>query len=107
MKRYIEVIQEARVYRPEQEQTTIIGASVQFYYKDDPSKIEYGYFSFGAYCEITNEDGYGVCDDLIYFYCEGQAYLDRYMLESNQEFVVVSYQLERGEVGLQNTFQLQ
>ena len=107
MKRYVEIFQEKRAYIPPAEPTTIIGACVQFYYKDSPNEVEHGYFSFGAYCDDRNEDSFGVSNDLIYYYCNGQGDLDRMKTGSKEEFVVVGYQLERCEVGGQQAIYVQ
>ena len=99
MKRYVEIFQERALFIPPVRQTEIIGASVQFSYRDMPNKVECGYFSFGVYCEDRNEDSFGVFDDLIFFYCNGQVHLDKLMKEGTEDFIVHSYQLERAEIG--------
>lgn len=71
----------------------VIGAWALVQYLDDGSELEV-YFSFGTYDEENNVDSYGVNDDRIFFYCEGEEDLKSLMTEGMEDFIVKGYFLE-------------
>lgn len=54
------------------------------------------YFSFGEYDFDVDEDhdSFGVRDDRIFFYCDGEHALKSYMTAGAEDFVVLNYELE-------------
>ena len=54
------------------------------------------YFSFGEYDFDVDEDhdSFGVSDDHIFFYCDGEHALKSYMTAGAEDFVVLNYELE-------------
>jgi hypothetical protein len=66
---------------------------------EDSEPVDGYYFSFGQseYDEETGEysdDGHGVPDDAIFFYCDGEHALKSYMTEGIEDFIVLDYELE-------------
>jgi hypothetical protein len=72
-----------------------IGASCDIYYKDDPETVFGAYISLTeGYDEDNGTDEFGVDDDEIFFYTDGESGLKSLMdAEGSSEFVVVSYEL--------------
>lgn len=67
---------------------------------EDSDPVDGYYFSFGDYPEFDEDtgeygdDGHGVPDNAIFFYCDGEHALRSYMTEGIEDFVVLSYELE-------------
>jgi hypothetical protein len=62
---------------------------------DDGDIVDGYYFSFGEYNEETEKDSYGVNDEAIFYYCDGEDDIKRLMGDTgNREFRVLSYDLE-------------
>lgn len=76
-----------------------IGAYANIRWLDTNEEVEGYYFSFGEYDCDTDEDhdSYGVRDDRIFFYCDGEHDLKSYMTEGKEDFIVLSYDLEYGQ----------
>lgn len=77
------------------QQQTPIGANAVIRWLDTGEEGDSYYFSFGWYDEDNepDHDSYGVRDDRIFFYCEGEEGLKNYMVEGSEDFVVVNYEL--------------
>lgn len=74
-----------------------IGAYATIKWLGDNEIVGGYYFSFGDYPEFnedTGDDGHGVPDSAIFFYCDGEQALKSYMSEGAQDFIVLSYELE-------------
>jgi hypothetical protein len=63
---------------------------------EDGAEYSNVYFSFGDYDFDTDEDhdSFGVRDDRIFFYCDGEQALKSYMTAGMEDFVVTDYELE-------------
>lgn len=61
---------------------------------DDGDIVDGYYFSFGEYNEETEKDNYGVNDDRIFYYCDGGEAELIQLMSSEQDFKVLSYELE-------------
>jgi hypothetical protein len=66
---------------------------------EDSEPVDGYYFSFGEseYNEDTGDygnDSYGVPDECVFFYCDGEHALKSYMTEGIEDFVVLNYELE-------------
>ena len=77
-----------------------IGAYATIKWKDEPDQTIGGYyFSFGQYPEFDEEteeygdDGFGMPDDSIFFYCDGEHALKSYMTDGKEDFIVLEYHL--------------
>jgi hypothetical protein len=57
------------------------------------------YFSFGEYNDDNEPecDSFGIPDDRIFFYCEGEHELKSFMTAGGEDFVVIDYKLEYQE----------
>jgi hypothetical protein len=73
-----------------------IGAHVNIKWTYDDEEVDGYYISFGEYDEDNAPycDSYGVSDDRIFFYCDGEHALKSYMTKGVEDFVVLSYELE-------------
>lgn len=73
-----------------------IGAYANIRWLDTGEEVDGYYFSFGQY-DDENEpdcDSFGVRDDRIFFYCDGERSLQSYMTEGAEDFIVIDYELE-------------
>ena len=72
-----------------------IGAYTTIQWLDTSEEVDGYYFSFGEYDEEVDEDhdSFGVPDDRIFFYCDGEHALKSYMTKGMEDFVVISYEL--------------
>jgi hypothetical protein len=79
-----------------------IGAYATIQYRDEANPIENYYFSFGdAGFDYENDEGqdwgndsYGIPDTHIFYYCNrGEEELKSLMLDGNNDFRVLSYEL--------------
>ena len=79
-----------------------IGAYATIQYRDEANPIENYYFSFGdAGFDYENDEGqdwgndsYGIPDTRIFYYCNrGEEELKSLMLDGNNDFKVLSYEL--------------
>jgi hypothetical protein len=72
-----------------------IGAYTTIQWLDTGEEVDGYYFSFGEYDEEVDEDhdSFGVPDDSIFFYCDGEHALKSYMTKGMEDFVVISYEL--------------
>lgn len=63
---------------------------------EDGTEYSDVYFSFGDYDFDVDEDhdSFGVRDDRIFFYCDGEHALKSYMTAGMEDFVVLNYELE-------------
>jgi hypothetical protein len=67
---------------------------------EDSDPVDGYYFSFGEYPEFDEDtgeygdDGYGVPDNAVFFYCGGEYSLKSYMTEGIEDFIVIDYELE-------------
>lgn len=52
------------------------------------------YFSFGQYDEENDADTYGVQDNKIFYYCDGDEYEMQQLMSAESDFRVLSYELE-------------
>ena len=73
-----------------------IGAYANIRWLDTNEEVDGYYFSFGEYDDEVDEDhdSYGVRDDRIFFYCDGEHDLKSYMSKGVEDFVVLDYELE-------------
>lgn len=77
-----------------------IGAYATIKWLGDNEIVDGYYFSFGDYPEFNEDtgdygdDGHGVPDSAIFFYCDGEHSLKSYMSEGAQDFIILSYELE-------------
>jgi hypothetical protein len=73
-----------------------IGAYANIRWNDTNEEVDGYYFSFGEYDDENepDHDSFGVRDDRIFFYCEGEHALKSYMTKGMEDFVVLSYELE-------------
>jgi len=73
-----------------------IGAHVNIKWTYDDEEIDGYYISFGEYDEDNEPDcdSFGVPDNSIFFYCDGEHALKSYMTRGVEDFVVLSYELE-------------
>ena len=73
-----------------------IGAHVHIKWTYDDEEIDGYYISFGEYDEDNESDcdSFGVPDESIFFYCDGEHALKSYMTKGMEDFVVLSYELE-------------
>lgn len=69
-----------------------IGANVKYVWSDDEAVWE-SYISFGHYIEEMEEDSFGVPDEDILYYAEGEADLKTLQTPSAADFVVLTYEL--------------
>ena len=72
-----------------------IGAHAVIQWLDNGEEGDCYYFSFGE-CDDENEpdcDSFGVPDDRIFFYCDGEHALKSYMTAGAEDFVVLNYEL--------------
>lgn len=77
-------------------QTNPIGAWAEIAYIPEGDTLTV-YFSFAGFVEEAETDGAGVSDDRIFYYCDdGEAEL-RQLMSSDQDFKVLSYELEYAE----------
>jgi hypothetical protein len=61
----------------------------------DNGAIGFKYASFGEYDEENDADNYGIDDEAIFYYCDGEADIKRLMGDNGKrEFRVLSYELE-------------
>ncbi len=95
-------LKEAMVYRHqtgnpayvEQVPAQAIGAWCDIEWLNDGA-IGFKYASFGEYDEENDADNYGIDDEAIFYYCDGEADIKRLMGDNgNGEFRVLSYELE-------------
>jgi hypothetical protein len=72
-----------------------IGADVVVRYLDEneEGKEFETYISFGEYSEETNTDSFGINDNRIFFYCEGEEDLKSLMTAGAEDFIVLGYTL--------------
>ena len=67
---------------------------------EDSEPVEGYYFSFSESPEFDEDtedygnDSYGIPDDAIFFYCDGEHALRSYMTEGIEDFIVINYELE-------------
>lgn len=64
---------------------------------EDGTQYSDVYFSFGEFnCEDVDAecDSYGVPDNRIFFYCDGEYALRSYMTAGAEDFIVLDYELE-------------
>lgn len=76
----------------------VIGAVATIRWIDQPDTyIEGMYFSFGEYDEEANTDSFGVPDERVFFYAQGEEEMKQFVngQTSGADFVVLDYQLER------------
>jgi hypothetical protein len=73
-----------------------IGAYANIRWLDTNEEVDGYYFSFGEYDYEVDEDfdSYGVRDDRIFFYCDGEHDLKSYTTAGGEDFVVLNYELE-------------
>ena len=73
-----------------------IGAYANIRWLDTNEEVDGYYFSFGEYDDDNepDHDSFGVRDDQIFFYCDGEHALKSYMTEGMEDFVVLDYKLE-------------
>jgi hypothetical protein len=77
-----------------------IGAHVNIKWTYDNEEVDGYYISFGQSPEFNEEtgeygdDGYGISDNDIFFYCDGEHVLKSLMTAGKEDFVVLSYELE-------------
>ena len=71
-----------------------IGAYAVIQWLDTGEEVDGYYFSFGEYDDDSDCDSFGVADDNIFFYCDGEHALKSYMTAGKEDFVVLSYELE-------------
>ena len=75
-------------------------ATVQWLNEDgtpeDGTEYEGLYFSFGEYNDDNEPecDSFGVPDNRIFFYCDGEHALKSYMTAGAEDFQVINYELE-------------
>lgn len=80
-----------------------IGAYAAIQWLDSNEEGDGYYFSFGDYPEFDEEtgdygtDSFGVPDDSIFFYCDGEHALKSYMTKGAEDFIVIAYDLAYGE----------
>lgn len=84
-----------------------IGATCTIKWLDEDSEpVDGYYFSFGQYPEYDEDtgeygdDGYGVPDDAIFFYCDSEHALKSYMTKGVEDFIVLDYELEYADEDL-------
>ena len=76
-----------------------IGAHAVIQWLDNGEEGDSYYFSFGDYPEFNEEtgdygtDSFGVRDDCIFFYCDGEEALKSYMTKGAEDFIVLNYEL--------------
>ena len=71
-----------------------IGAWCDIEWLDDGA-IGFKYASFGEYDEESDADTHGISDDAIFYYCDGESDLKRFMGDNgNGDFKILSYDLE-------------
>jgi len=52
------------------------------------------YYSFGEYDENTGCDTHGIHDDKIFFYCDGEAGLQSFMIGDDEHCTLVEYEIQ-------------
>lgn len=72
---------------------TPIGANVKYVWPDDDEAIWDSYISFGHYIEDLNEDSFGISDEDILYYAEGEAELQKLQTPTAADFTVLTYEL--------------
>lgn len=76
------------------------GATATIKWLGDGEIVDGYYFSFADAPEFNEEtgeygeDSFGVPDESVFFYCDGEASLKSYMNEGIEGFIVLSYELE-------------
>ena len=72
-----------------------IGAYAVIQWLDSNEEGDGYYFSFGEYNEDNDpdHDSFGVRDDDIFFYCDGEHELKSYLTKGSEDFVVIAYDL--------------
>jgi hypothetical protein len=95
-------IKEALIYRHqtgnpayvEQQSAQPIGAWCEIEWLDDGA-IGFKYASFGTYDEENDADSYGISDEAIFYYCDGESDIKRLMGDNgNGDFRILSYDIE-------------
>lgn len=75
----------------------IIGAYATIQFNDEETPIEGVYFSFGSVEEDSDLDSFGVPDNAIFYYCDDIHELDRLKIKGNEDFIILTYELEYRE----------
>lgn len=72
------------------------GATATIRWADNNEVVEGMYFSFGEYDEESGLDSFGVRDERVFFYAQGEEEMKEFMSgnTSGTDFVVLSYELE-------------
>jgi hypothetical protein len=84
-----------------------IGAYATIKWLGDGEIVDGYYFSFGDSPEFNEEtgdygnDSYGVPDDSVFFYCDGEHSLKSYMTAGIEGFVVLDYELEYNDMDIE------
>lgn len=73
---------------------TPIGAYAVIQYTGESEPVDGYYFSFGDYNEETNTDSFGVNDDRVFYYAQGEPDMVALSKPNGGDFVVLSYELE-------------
>jgi hypothetical protein len=77
-----------------------IGATATIKWLGEDEVVDGYYFSFADAPEFDEDtedygnDSYGIPDDAIFFYCDGEHALKSYMTEGIEDFIVLDYELE-------------
>jgi len=71
-----------------------IGAYASIQFNDSDAPLDGAYFSFGDYLEDEEMDSYGVHDERIFYYAQGEHDLVALSKPNGGDFVVISYELE-------------
>lgn len=85
-----------------------IGAYATIQWKDDPDVTIGGYyFSFGEtqFDEETGEysdDGHGMPDSEVFFYCDGEHALKSYTTDGMEDFIVINYELAYDDLDIEH-----
>jgi len=71
-----------------------IGAYACIQFNDSDTPTSGAYFSFGDYLEAEEMDSYGIHDERIFYYAQGEHDLIALSKPNGGDFVVISYELE-------------
>jgi hypothetical protein len=72
----------------------LIGATATIQFNDSDTPLEGAYFSFGGDCYENEADEFGVPDSRIFYFVDGEEDLKALMLQNDEEFKILSYELE-------------
>lgn len=72
----------------------VIGATATIQFNDSDTPLEGAYFSFGGDSYENEADSFGVPDIRIFYFVDGEEDLKALMLQNDEEFKILSYELE-------------